>query len=233
MHWWGHSWYTRVALNAGLGAMADDIKQSQRVVATLPAGIYQKLESVADQEGRPVGSLAGAIIEAWVRREEEKRYSSGEEFLSPLVDKLVMAMESRLKSSPKQDDQDSALKLIQALELASETFRPVLNVNQTCWDLGLRYGDGLQEEEFLRQIIRAGRYAPVVIPTIFNLLGPVPPKETLFNGKSPRAIYLEQIRRLRGIDMFTQEWVDCCIDAIDRSIIYTELPEHDELDVPF
>jgi hypothetical protein len=213
--------------------MADDIKQSQRVVATLPAGIYQKLESVADQEGRPVGSLAGAIIEAWVRREEEKRHSSGEEFFSPFIDKLVMAMESKLKSTPKQDDQESALKLIQALELASETFRPVLNVNQTCWDLGLRYGDGLQEEEFLREIIRAGKYAPVVIPTIFNLLGPLPPKETLFNGKTPRAVYLEQIRRLRGVDLFTQEWVDSCIDAIDRSIVYTELPEHDEQEIPF
>lgn len=213
--------------------MADDIKQSQRVVATLPAGIYQKLESVADQEGRPVGSLAGAIIEAWVRREDEKRYSSGEEFLSPFIDKLVMAMETKLKSSAKQDDQESARKLIQALELASETFRPVLNVNQTCWDLGLRYGDGLQEEEFLREIIRAGKYAPVVIPTIFNLLGPLPPKETLFNGKTPRAIYLEQIRRLRGVDLFTQEWVDSCIDAIDRSIVYTELPEHDEQEIPF
>lgn len=213
--------------------MADDIKQSQRVVATLPAGLYQKLESVADQEGRPVGSLAGAIIEAWIRREEEKRQSSGEEFLSPLVEKLVRAMELRVKSKPKRDDQESALELIRILEHASKTFRPVLNVNQTSWDSGYRFGDGLQEEEFLRETIRAGKYAPVVIPTIFNLLGPLPPKDILFNGKTPRTVYVEQIRRLKGIDLFTQEWVDSCIDAIDRSLVYTELPEHDQSDIPF
>jgi hypothetical protein len=214
--------------------MADDIKQSQRVVATLPAGIYQKLESVADQEGRPVGSLAGAIIEAWIRREEEKRQSSGEEFLSPLIEKLILAMESRLKSKPKENDQESALELIRILELARKTFRPVLNVSHTSWAQGYRFGNGLQEEDFLREIIRAGKYAPVVIPTIFNLLGPLPPKDLIFNGKTSRTVYVEQIRRLKGIDLFTQEWVDSCIDAIDRSLVYTVLPEHDESDIiPF
>lgn len=216
-----------------MSAMADDIKQSQRVVATLPAGIYQKLESVADQEGRPVGSLAGAIIEAWIRREEEKRQLSGEEFLSPLIEKLVVALESRIRSESNGDDQKSSLQLIEVLEHASETFKPVLNANQACWRLGLRYGDGLQVEEFLRETIRSGKYAPVVIPTIFNLLGPLPPKETLLSGKTARAVYVEQIRRLKGIDSFTQDWCDRCIDAIDRSIIYTDLPEHDESEIPF
>jgi len=213
--------------------MADDIKQSQRVVATLPAGIYQKLESVADQEGRPVGSLAGAIIEAWIRREEEKRQSSGEEFLSPLIEKLILAMESRLISKPKENDQESALELIQILEDASEAFSPVLNVNHTDWDSGYRFGGGLQEERFLREAIRAGKYAPVIIPSIFNHLGPLPPQDMLFNGKTARTIYVEQIRRLKGIDFFTQDWIDSCIDAIDRSLIYTWLPQHSESDIPF
>jgi hypothetical protein len=45
---------------------------SVRVIATLPKGVYDRLKVIADAEQRPVGNLAGYILEDWIRSQEDK-----------------------------------------------------------------------------------------------------------------------------------------------------------------
>ena len=53
--------------------MSRSPRPSVRVVATVPAGIHDRLVAIAAKEDRAPGNLAGYILEEWVRAQERKQ----------------------------------------------------------------------------------------------------------------------------------------------------------------
>lgn len=47
--------------------------QGKRVTVTIPPRIFDELERLAAEDGRPAGNLAGFILEQWVRERTEPR----------------------------------------------------------------------------------------------------------------------------------------------------------------
>jgi hypothetical protein len=220
----------------------DETKSSVRVVATLPWGIYAELEQIAEKEARAVGNLAGAILEMWVRSEQERRSSTSDIRAEELLEKLDVLIDkvSEKSSSDEHRNRNHHRKeqahLTSIIQAVKSHFKPALHSDSDDsyrqewkkWDI--QYG--FQESEFTQFIVFAGEYAPIVIPLIFKRIGPLPPSGSLGTGKKPEDAYYSILENIcfcvKENDIFRldADWLEKCKKAIHDSIEYVDEPEY-------
>ncbi len=227
---------------ANLRMTGDETKSSVRVVATLPWGIYAELEQIADKEARAVGNLAGAILELWVRSEQERRVPSSHISSEELFDKLNTLIEKVSERSnqdqlrEKDHHRKEQAHLTSIIQAVKSHFKPALysysddsyRQEWKKWDLQ----HGLQESEFTQFIVFAGEYAPIVIPLIFKQIGPLPPSGNTVTDKKPEDAYCSIIENIcycaKENDIFrlNADWLERCKKAIHDSVKYVDELEY-------
>ncbi|WP_071881557.1 ribbon-helix-helix domain-containing protein [Cyanobium gracile] len=212
-----------------LPKMVEEKKQSGRVIATLPLGIYSKLEEVATKEGRAVGNLAGFILEEWVRSEIDKEFYCPREIYKLLTDHLNNAEKSEKQESQETDKEKKHSILMRLFRDIDKRFISALyhpTDRDVMYELEKPYSvaGGLQLNEFMATLIEAAEYAPAVIPQIFERIGPVPDADAIYDPSEGRINaldqYISRIDRLEGSPGFDLKWISRCKLAVRESIRY-------------
>lgn len=212
--------------------VTEEKRPSTKVIVTVPYGIHAKLEEVATREGRAVGNLAGSILEAWVRAEQEKETYCPRDIVNLLSETIINLANSRTELGPDTESKMARPDLLKLLREVDNRFTQAFcdpTHRDVVFETAKPYSvaGGLQLNEFIAILVEAGDYATAVIPQIFERLGPLPMDDAfvdpLVGMVKPYERYLSRLDQLEGVPGFTQKWILECKKAVLKSIKY--IPE--------